>query len=50
MGTNIADWKEHWDHFNVDLYIRVLTVKQQNQQDMAIDNEIFAQYRENFSK
>jgi len=47
MGANIADWIEHWDNFNVDLYIRVLTVKQQNQQDMAIDNEIFAQYREN---
>jgi len=46
MGTNIADWKEHWDHFNVDLYIRVLTVKQQNQQDMAIDNETFEHFRE----
>ncbi len=31
MGANIADWKEHWDHFDVDLYIRILTVKQQNQ-------------------
>jgi len=47
MGANIADWIEHWNNFNVDLYIRVLTVKQQNQQDMAIDNEIFAEYREN---
>ena len=50
MGANIADWIEHWNNFNVDLYIRVLTVKQQNQQDMAIDNEIFAQYRENERK
>lgn len=27
-GTNIADWLEYWDHFNNDLYIRVLIAKQ----------------------
>jgi hypothetical protein len=28
LGTNIADWKEHWDHFNLDLYVRILIAKQ----------------------
>ena len=28
FGTNIADWKEHWDHFNLDLYVRYLIAKQ----------------------
>lgn len=27
-GSNIADWKEHWDHFNIDLYVRYLISKQ----------------------
>lgn len=32
MGTNIADWMEHWDHFDTDLYVQVLIAKQ-NQED-----------------
>ena len=31
MSTNIADWIEHWDHFNVDLYIACLIAKQNNE-------------------
>ena len=27
-GSNIADWMRHWNHFNVDLYIRYLIVRQ----------------------
>ena len=27
MGTNIADWIEYWDHFDSDLYIRILIAK-----------------------
>jgi hypothetical protein len=28
MSTNIADWMEHWDHFDKDLYIAYLIAKQ----------------------
>lgn len=28
MGTNIADWMEHWDHFDRDLYLAYLIAKQ----------------------
>ncbi len=28
MGTNIADWMEHWDNFDKDLYIQYLIAKQ----------------------
>ena len=28
MSTNIADWREHWDHFDRDLYIAYLIAKQ----------------------
>ena len=28
MSTNIADWMEHWDHFDRDLYIAYLIAKQ----------------------
>ena len=28
MGTNIADWKQHWDNFDTDLYIAYLIAKQ----------------------
>lgn len=28
MGQNIADWMEHWDHFDRDLYIAYLIAKQ----------------------
>ncbi len=28
MGTNIADWIEHWDNFDRDLYIAYLIAKQ----------------------
>jgi len=31
MGTNIADWIAHWDHFDKDLYIKYLMVKQNNE-------------------
>jgi hypothetical protein len=31
MGTNIADWMEHWDHFDRDLYVQVLIAKQNQQ-------------------
>ena len=27
LGTNIADWKEHWDNFDVDLYVKYLIAK-----------------------
>ena len=28
MGANIADWIEHWDHFDADLYIAYLIARQ----------------------
>ena len=28
MGANIADWIEHWDHFDTDLYIAYLIARQ----------------------
>ena len=31
MGANIADWIEHWDHFDRDLYIAYLIAKQNNE-------------------
>jgi hypothetical protein len=34
MGANIADWTEHWDHFDVDLYVRILVAKK-----IQIENE-----------
>lgn len=27
-ATNIADWIEHWDNFNIELYLRILQAKQ----------------------
>jgi len=33
MGTNIADWMEHWDHFNKDLYIAYLIAKQNKENE-----------------
>ena len=27
MRTNIADWIEYWDHFDSDLYIKILIAK-----------------------
>lgn len=33
MGSNIADWMEHWDHFNTDLYIACLIAKQNEIQE-----------------
>ena len=27
-ATNIADWIEYWDNFNIELYLRVLKAKQ----------------------
>ena len=28
MSANIADWMEHWDNFDRDLYIAYLIAKQ----------------------
>ena len=33
MATNIADWIAYWDHFDSDLYIRILIAKR-NKDDM----------------
>ena len=27
--SNLADWNEYWDNFNTQLYIRVITIKNQ---------------------
>jgi hypothetical protein len=37
MSTNIADWMEHWDHFDRDLYIAYLIAKQ-NKDDGRTNN------------
>ena len=31
LGTNILDWKEHWDHFNIDLYVKYLIAQTNNE-------------------
>ena len=28
--ANIADWLRNWDHFNIDLYIRFLKIRENN--------------------
>jgi hypothetical protein len=33
MGTNIADWMEHWDNFDRDLYIAYLIAKQNTDEE-----------------
>ena len=32
-ATNIADWIEHWDHFDYGLYLKVLQAKQRLLED-----------------
>ena len=27
-ASNIADWLEHWDHFDIDRYVQYLIAKQ----------------------
>ena len=27
LGTNIADWLEHWDHFDIDRYVQYLIAR-----------------------
>jgi len=27
-ATNLADWSNHWDHFNIEIYFRILSIKQ----------------------
>ena len=27
-ATNLADWSNHWDHFNIEIYFRILSMKQ----------------------
>ena len=36
-STNIADWMASWDNFNVELYIRILAVKYQQEQEKYLN-------------